>query len=99
MAGLHLCMTASARSKGGACSRVTGVAPGSRSALLSGTRTTRLYRALVQPGRAVSASCVAAYPGEKHPGARPTSPPLPLSYTSFARGDGWPPAGNSVAPS
>lgn len=38
------------------------------STLLSGGRTSRLYRNLVQPGRATSADCVASYPGQKYPG-------------------------------
>ncbi len=48
-----------------------------RSSLLSGNRTSRLYRALVQPGRATSANAVAGYPGEKHPGTFPRLPRLP----------------------
>ena len=71
---LALCMTATPALGLRSCLTRAGAGAGARSALLSGTRTSRLYQALVQPGRAVSASCVAAYPGEKHPGARP--PPL-----------------------
>lgn len=35
--------------------------------LLSGTRSARLYRSLVERGRALSAAAYAAYPAEKHP--------------------------------
>jgi predicted Zn-dependent peptidase len=37
-----------------------------RSDLLSGSRTARLTRALVQTGRAYSASAVSGYPADKH---------------------------------
>jgi hypothetical protein len=63
-------------------SDVTGSPPCScRSSILSGSRTSRLYRALVQPGRATSASAVSGYPGEKYPGAAWCGPPAcMLSY-------------------
>ena len=38
----------------------------SRSDLLSGSRTARLARGLVQTGRAYSASAASGYPADKH---------------------------------
>lgn len=37
--------------------------------LLSGSRTSRLYKALIETGQAYHANAVASYPGEKHPNA------------------------------
>lgn len=45
---------------------IDAAAPRPRSDLLSGSRTARLTRALVQTGRVYSASAVSGYPADKH---------------------------------
>lgn len=43
------------------------VAPLPRSDLLSGTRSSRLYRSLILGGKALTASAYASYPADKYP--------------------------------
>ena len=57
------------------CVSILMGSPCCHSSILSGSRTSRLYRALVQPGRATSANAVSGYPGEKYPGSGPCGPP------------------------
>ena len=64
-----------------------GGPPCCRSSILSGSRTSRLYRALVQPGRATSASAVSGYPGEKYPGAALFARPACMHFISVRLAD------------
>lgn len=47
--------------------KVAAPAPFPRSDLLSGTRSSRLYRSLVLNGKALTAAAYSSYPADKHP--------------------------------